>query len=117
MILSIRFLRKNLFHCLLYIVFTILFAASSFGAVLNPFPTQKRIPQYQEVPRYPQIQSPQEIARFKRDIARFQCPQLKKLQVGLRGQYKAVVSTADKAYYKRFLKELYGEMGKKNCHQ
>ncbi len=115
MILSLRFIRKNILHCLLYLIFGVIYATPSFGAVLNPFPTRDRVPQYQQVPRYLQVPPPQEMARFKKDIARYQCPQLKKLRVRLRDQYKAAVSNADKTYYKRFLNELYGQMDEKNC--
>jgi len=115
MVLSLEFLRKNIFYCFLYLIFTIPGATSSFGAVLNPFPTRDRRPQYQQESRRPQMLSVQEMVRFKQEIDKFQCPQLKKLHVRLRDQYKTAVSTADKAYYRRFLNELYREMDEKNC--
>lgn len=118
MILFLRFLRNNLFHCLLFFfVFAMLFEASSFGAVLNPFPTRDRAPQYQQsFPGFRQAQPPPELEQFRRDIDKFPCPELKALQVRLRNQYNAAVTTTDKEYYRLFLNELYREMNDKNCN-
>ncbi len=113
MVLLSGFLRKNLFPCLLFFIFVMLYAASSLGAVLNPFPTRERAPQ--SSPRYPQVQSPQELGQFRQEIVRFQCPELRALKVQLQNQYKTAVAKDDKEYYRRFLNELYREMYNKSC--
>ncbi len=117
MILLSGFLRKNLFHCLLFFIFVMLYAAPSFGAVLNPFPTRERAPQYQQqsVPRNNQVQPPKALEQFRQEIARFPCSELKALHGQLQNQYKAAVTKADKDYYRRFLNELYREMYNKSC--
>ncbi|MEA3467130.1 MAG: hypothetical protein U9R57_02775 [Thermodesulfobacteriota bacterium] len=116
MILLSGFIRKNLFPCLLFFIFVMLYAASSLGAVLNPFPTRERAPQYQQSsPGYRQVQSPQELGQFRQEIAGFQCPELRALKVQLQNQYKTAVAKDDKEYYRRFLNELYREMYNKSC--
>ena len=111
-----RFFRKNLFYCLPVFIFAMLYAASSFGAVLNPFPTRERAPQYQQSsPVYRQVKPPQELVKFRQEISGFQCPELKALHVQLQNQYKAAVAKSDKEYYRSFINELYREMYDKSC--
>ena len=111
------FVGKNLYHGLTIIVFTTFFATSSFGAVLNPFPTRDRPPQYQQpAPISRQAQPSQELKQFRQEISRFQCPDLQALQVQLRNQFQSATTRADKEYYRGFLKELSREKDRKRCN-
>ena len=113
------FIGKNLCHGLTVIVFITFFATSSFGAVLNPFPTRERAPapQYQQSsPRYRQVEPSQELEQFRQEIARFQCPELQALQGRLQNQRQSAVTRADREYYRRFLNELSREMDSKRCN-
>ncbi len=113
------FVGKNLYHGLTIIVFAVFFATSSFGAVLNPFPTRERAPapQYQQSsPQYRQVQPPPKLQQFKQEISRFQCPELQALKVQLRDQYQSAVTGDDKKYYRSFLNELSREMDDKRCN-
>ena len=92
----------------------VLFAAPSFGAVLNPFPSPERVPIYQQVaPRYQQRQTSPVLEQFKRDIAKFSCPDLKALYDRIQKQFYAAVTAADKEYYNGFLGALYDEQTKR----
>jgi hypothetical protein len=95
----------------------ILFAASSFGAVLNPFPSPERAPIYQQVPpRYQQPQTSPELEQFKRDITQFSCPDLNALYDRIRRQFNAAVTVADREYYNDFLTALHNEKSKR-CNE
>jgi hypothetical protein len=92
----------------------VLFAASSFGAVLNPFPSPERPPIYQQAtPRHQQTQTSPELEQFKRDITQFSCSDLNALYDRIRRQFNAAVTKADKEYYNGFLGALYDEKTKR----
>lgn len=102
---------KKLFQGLSFVVFTTFFTTSAIAAELLPLPSRDRAPQYQQsAPRYRQPQPPPKLEQFRRDIAKFPCPELNALYDRIRGQYEAAATAADREYYNRFLSELYREM-------
>ncbi len=105
---------KNLLIGPVLLASFVLFTASSFGAVLNPFPSPERAPIYQQVqPRYQQRQTSPELEQFKRDITQFSCPDINALYERIQRQFNAAVTPADKKYYNGFLGALYDEQTKR----
>jgi hypothetical protein len=113
MILFLRPYKNKLFIGPVLLASFVLFAASSFGAVLNPFPSPERTPIYQQTPRHQQPQTSPELEQFKRDITQFSCPDLNALYDRIRRQFNAAVTKADREYYNGFLGPLYDEKTKR----
>ncbi|HHB75213.1 MAG TPA: hypothetical protein ENK84_01535 [Desulfobulbus sp.] len=92
----------------------VLFAASSFGAVLNPFPSPERVPIYQQVaPRVRQVQPATELEQFKQDLQNFSCADIEALSKKLQQQLNAATNVADRNYFNGFLNALRAEKRKK----
>ena len=92
----------------------ILFAASSFGAVLNPFPSPERVPIYQQVaPRARQPQPATELEQFKKDLRHFSCADIDALSKKLQQQLNAAATVSDRTYFNGFLNALRAEKRRK----
>ena len=92
----------------------VLFAASSFGAVLNPFPSPERVPIYRQIaPRARQRQPATELEQFKQDLKKFSCADIEALSKKLQQQLNAATNVADKNYFNGFLNALRAEKGRK----
>ncbi|HHL33361.1 MAG TPA: hypothetical protein ENJ30_03250 [Desulfobulbaceae bacterium] len=92
----------------------ILFAASSLGAVLNPFPSPERVPIYQQiVPRARQRQPATELEQFQQDLKKFSCTDIEELTKKLQQQLNTATTVADRNYFNEFLNALQAEKRKK----
>jgi len=101
------------FTPLLFVV-AVFCTASSFGAVLNPFPSPERVPMYQQVA--PSPQPADELERFRQDLHRFSCADMDALYKRLKQQYDAASTNADRNYYNGFINALQVEKAK-NCRK
>lgn len=100
----------------LLFVIAVFCTASSFGAVLNPFPSPERVPMYQQVAprsRQPQTRTLTEFTQFKRDVRQFSCAEIDTLYNRLQRQLNAAVTAADRNYYNGFLNILRAEKTRK----
>ena len=93
----------------------LLFAAPSFGAVLNPFPSPERIPVYQQTApgRSRQPQPANELEQFSKDLQHFSCADIEELSQKLQQQLNAATTVADRNYFQGFLNALRAEEERK----